>query len=105
MKDQQFNQLPADQLYEELTYDSLNDCMQRISSAPEEENHCIIFDDMAAYLKNKQKLLMLKELIHNRRHLLCSIIFLVQTWYSVPKDIRKLFSNLFIFKNIKGISK
>ena len=48
MKDQQFNQLPADQLYEELTYDSLNDCMQRIPSAPEEENHFIIFDDMTA---------------------------------------------------------
>ena len=31
MKDQLFNQLPADQLlYEELTYDSLNDCMQNI---------------------------------------------------------------------------
>ena len=57
MKDQLFNQSPADQLYEELTYDSLND-------------------------------------LH------CSIFFLVQTWYSVTKDICKLFSNLFIFKNI-----
>ena len=49
MKDQQFNQLPADLLFEELTYDSLNDCMQIIPSAPEEENLCFIFDDMTAY--------------------------------------------------------
>ena len=102
MKDQLFNQLPADQLYEELTYDNLNDCIERIKSAPFEENHCIIFDDMTAYLKNKHTLQMLKELIYNRRHLHCSIFFLVQTWYSVPKDIRKLFSNLFIFKTGKS---
>ena len=34
----------------------------------------------------------------NRRHLSCSIIFLVQTWYSIEKDIRKLFSNIFCFR-------
>ena len=45
---------------------------------------------------------MLKELIYNRRHLHCIIFFLVQTWYSVPKDIRKLFSNLFISKTGKS---
>jgi uncharacterized protein involved in tolerance to divalent cations len=102
MKDQLFNQLGDDQLYEELTYDNLNDCIEKIKSAPFEENHCIIFDDMTAYLKNKHTLQMLKELIYNRRHLHCSIFFLVQTWYSVPKDIRKLFSNLFIFKTGKS---
>ena len=34
----------------------------------------------------------------NRRHYKISIYFLVQTYYSIEKDIRKLFSNLFIFK-------
>jgi tyrosyl-tRNA synthetase len=45
---------------------------------------------------------MLKEMIFNRRHLHLSIYFLVQTWYSVPKDIRKLFNNAFIFKVSKN---
>jgi len=41
---------------------------------------------------------LLKELIFNRRHLRCTVIFLVQTWYSIEKDIRKLFSNIFCFR-------
>jgi hypothetical protein len=102
MKDQLFNQLPPDQLYEQLTYDNLNDCVGRIKNADFEENHCIIFDDMTSHLKDKDTLKMLKELIYNRRHLHTSIFFLVQTWYSVPKDIRKLFSNLFIYKTSKS---
>ena len=97
MKDQLFNQLPDSQLYEDLSYDNLSECIERIKNAPD-ENHYIIFDDMTAHLKNKLTLQMLKELIYNRRHLHCSIFFLVQSWYAVPKDIRKLFSNLFIFK-------
>ena len=101
MKDQLFNQLPDDQLYEQLEYDNLKECIDRIKSGDSDENNCIIFDDMTAYLKNKQTLQMLKELIYNRRHLHTSIFFLVQTWYSVPKDIRKLFSNLFIYKTSK----
>jgi hypothetical protein len=34
----------------------------------------------------------------NRRHKHVSIYFLVQTYFSIEKDIRKLFSNLFVFK-------
>ena len=41
---------------------------------------------------------LLKELVFNRRHLRTSIFFLCQTYISVPKDLRKLFSNLFIFR-------
>ena len=100
MKDQLFNELPADQLYEELTCDNLNNCIKKVKSQNFEEYSCTVFDGMTAYLKNKYTLQMLKELIYNRRRLHCSIFFLVQTWYSVPKDIRKLYSNLLIFKNI-----
>ena len=101
MKDDIFSQLPEDQLFEVLTYENLQSVLERIKSAPFEENSCIIFDDQTAYLKNKETLQMLKELIYNRRHLHTSIFFLVQTWYSVPKDIRKLFSNVFLFKTSK----
>jgi hypothetical protein len=102
MKDNIFGKLPDDQLYEELTYENLNEVLNIIKIAGPEENHCIIFDDMTAYLKNKDTLQMLKEMIFNRRHLHLSIYFLVQTWYSVPKDIRKLFNNAFIFKVSKN---
>ena len=34
----------------------------------------------------------------NRRHLHLSIFFLVQTYLSIERDVRKLFSNVFIFR-------
>ena len=105
MKDKIFNQLPENQLYEELDYDNLKEVMdtiQDINSQDPTYTHCIIFDDMTAYLKNKDTMKILKELIFNRRHLHTSIYFLVQSWYSVPKDIRKLFSNIFVFKVSKN---
>ena len=98
MKDKLFDKLPETQLFEELDYESLDEVMDTIKAADPDENNCIIFDDMTAALKNGDTLRMLKELVFNRRHLRCSIFFLVQTWFSVPKDLRKLFSNIFVFR-------
>ena len=53
---------------------------------------------MGAYLKNNETKQLLKELIMNRRHLHLSIFFLVQTYLSIERDVRKLFSNVFIFR-------
>jgi hypothetical protein len=53
---------------------------------------------MGAYLKNNDTKQLLKELIMNRRHLHLSIFFLVQTYLSIERDVRKLFSNCFIFR-------
>jgi hypothetical protein len=36
--------------------------------------------------------------VYNRRHLRTSLFFLAQTYLSIERDIRKLFSNLFVFK-------
>ena len=53
---------------------------------------------MGAFLKDKEIRTQFKKLIYNRRHNHLTIFFLVQTWYSVEKDIRKLFSNIFVFR-------
>ena len=53
---------------------------------------------MGAYLKNNDIKKLLKEIVMNRRHKHVSKKILVQTYFSIEKDIRKLFSNLFIFK-------
>ena len=98
MKDKLFDKLPDDQKYEELDYESLDEVMDRIKMSDPEHNNCIIFDDMTAYLKDYHVEKLLKELVFNRRHLRTSIFFLCQTYISVPKDLRKLFSNLFIFR-------
>lgn len=101
MKDKLFDKLPEDQKYEELDYESLDEVMDRIKASDPAHNNCIIFDDCTAALKDYDVQKLLKELVFNRRHLRTSIYFLCQTYISVPKDLRKLFSNLFIFRTNK----
>lgn len=96
MKDNIFDSI--DNKYDELTYENLEDVINQIKDEDPKYCNCIIFDDMGAYLKDKSIKKLMKELIYNRRHLRTSIFFLCQTYLSVEKDIRKLFSNLFVFR-------
>ena len=98
IKDNIFKKHPKEKMFEELNYDDLEDVMNRIKGTDPKENNVIIFDDQSAYLKNKETLRLFKELIFNRRHLRTSIYFLNQTFFSVPKELRRLFSNIFVFK-------
>jgi GTPase SAR1 family protein len=99
MKDDIFDSIKNK--YDDLSLENLMDCMDKIKDEDPKYCNAIIFDDMGAYLKNKSVKKLLKELIYNRRHLRTSIFFLCQTYLSVERDIRKLFSNLFIFKVAK----
>lgn len=102
MSDKLFDSLPEDQVFDELSYDNLKDVLETIKvDANGGFNSCILFDDQTAYLKNNDTLKLFKELIFNRRHLHCSLYFCVQTWFSVPKDLRRLWSNIFCFKTTK----
>jgi hypothetical protein len=94
MKDKLFDQLPDEQKFDEISLENLELAEEEF----DEGNNCIIFDDMGAYLKDNQIRKKLKEMIMNRRHKHLTIYFLCQTWYSIEKDIRKLFSNIFVFK-------
>lgn len=96
MKDNIFESIKNQ--YDELTYENLIDVMDKIKEEDGKYCNAIIMDDQGAYLKNKETRKLLKELIFNRRHLRTSIFFLCQTYLSVDREIRKLFSNLFIFK-------
>lgn len=98
MKDKLFDKLPDENKFDELTFENLSEVMDTIKSEDKDYNNCIIFDDCGSKLKNKELKQIFKELIQNRRHLRCSIYFLVQTWFSIEKDIRKLFSNIFVFR-------
>lgn len=102
MKDNIFRKIPEERQFDELTGENLSTVMDSIKETHNDENSCIIIDDMTAYLKNDDVKKVLKELIFNRRHLHTSIYFLCQTWKSVEKDIRKLFNNIFVFKVSKN---
>ncbi len=97
MKDKLFDKIPDGQKFDELNLENLMAVEESLS----EHNNVILFDDMTAYLKDPLIKKKLKELVFNRRHKHLSIIFLVQTYFSIEKDIRKLFNNLFIFKASK----
>jgi GTPase SAR1 family protein len=98
MKDSIFSQLPEDQLFEKLTYDSLKEVMDRIEASPKGESHAIIFDDQASHLKNKTTRVLFEQLVFNRRHLGVSIWFLTQGWKKIELSLRKVFSSIFLFK-------
>jgi hypothetical protein len=103
IKDCIFDMLPDDQIYHELNFDTLYEVKCRIEAdAADGHTSCIIFDDMAAELKRKETLMLFKQLAFNRRHLRLSMYFLVQTWFSVPKEMRRLWSNIFVFKVSKN---
>lgn len=102
MSNDLFGKLPQDQVYDELNVENLQEVMDKIRiDASKDLNSLIIFDDQTAHLKKKETLQLFKELIFNRRHLHTSLYFCVQTYFSVPKDIRRLWTNLFIFKTSK----
>lgn len=103
IKDCIFDMLPEDQVYRELNFNNLLEVKNRIEGdAADGVNSCIIFDDMAAELKNKATMQLFKQLTFNRRHLRLSMYFLVQTWFSTPKELRRLWSNIFVFKVSKS---
>ena len=93
-----FSTLDDSQQFYELNFDNLIFVLEDIKSLPKAHNKCIIFDDMSAYLKSSELQTIFKEICFNRRHLGVSIFFLAQTYYSIPKELRRVFSNLFIFK-------
>lgn len=99
MADNIFDTLPESQKFNELTYENLEYVTQRVQEdAWEGLNSCIIYDDMGAYLKNKDTLKLFKELTMNKRHYHLTQFFLVQTWYSVVKDVRRIFDNIVVFR-------
>lgn len=103
IKENIFDTLPEDQIYRELSYENLEEVKSRIEEdSAQGLASCIIFDDVTAELKNKKTLQLFKQLSFNRRHLRLSMFFLVQTWFSVPKELRRLWTNLFIFKVSKN---
>jgi len=103
MLDGPLDAIPEERIYDELNYDNLFEVI-KLCKADNDNKYktkykfCLIFDDMGAYLKNKSTLKLFNELMMNRRHMRISVIFLVQTFYSVSREMRRLFVNFFIFK-------
>jgi len=102
MKKNIFKDHDEDKMYNELTYQSLNDIYNKLLSYSEEnETTLLIMDDVGASLKNNEIQKILKTIIYNRRHLKTKIIMLCQSFLSIPREIRKLINNCILFKPSK----
>ena len=102
LKNNIFEHHSEEKMYDELNNDSISDIYQKLKSySDENENTLLILDDVGASLKDHTILKSLKTIIYNRRHLKCKIVMLIQSYKSSPLDIRKLVSNVFMFKPSK----
>jgi ABC-type dipeptide/oligopeptide/nickel transport system ATPase component len=92
-----YHELTSDVL--ENIYDELveikKDC---IDNDYETENAIIIVDDFASDLKNNELIKGLKKLLIKSRHICCSFIFTLQAYNLFPLVLRKLLTNISLFK-------
>lgn len=85
--------------FDELTVETLDQAMGMIEeNAAAELNTLVIFDDVTAALKDHALLKNMTHLSFARRHLRCSLWFLSQTLVSIPLQLRKNFTHLFLFR-------
>jgi DNA repair exonuclease SbcCD ATPase subunit len=98
MSDDIFSKLPEEQVFDDLTLETL----EKIDADLHEGSNCLIMDDVTASLKDNSIRKKLRQLIYNRRHKHLSIFFLVQSYKSIHKDIRKIFNNIFAFRCSKS---
>lgn len=62
------------------------------------ENSCVIIDDFGSHLKDAELVNALNRTIIRTRHLNCSWIFTLQSYYLCPKILRKQCTNASIFR-------
>ena len=102
MKKNPFKKHPEEKMYEELTLDTTESIYNRlVTSAEKKEKTLLVLDDVGASLKNKEIQKVLRKIIYNRRHLKVHIVMMVQSYISIPKEIRKLITNCIMFKPSK----
>jgi hypothetical protein len=97
-----FEKHSPDKMFEELDLPTIESIYDKLLKASEKgEKSLLILDDVGASLKDKEIQTILRKIIYNRRHLKVHIVLLLQSYLSCPKEIRKLYSNIFLYKPSK----
>lgn len=81
-------------------YSELKDIKLENAEAEKEDYqyNCVIVDDMADSLKDKDIQKKLNQMLIKARHLSCAFIFTLQSYLYFPKILRKQITNITIFK-------
>ena len=93
-------------VYHDLEQETLEDIEDELLDIKEEccnndyamENSLIIVDDFAGNLKDKALIKCLNKMILKTRHINCSWIFTLQSYYMLPKILRKQMNYISCFK-------
>ena len=97
-----FEKHHEEKMFEDLDYDSIGAIYDKLKTASSEnETSMLILDDIGASLKNIEIQKLFRKIIYNRRHLKVHVFVLLQSYLSVPKEIRKIFTNIIMFKPSK----
>lgn len=97
-----FEKHPPEKCFDELDIESISKIYDMVqANAEKKETTMVIYDDCGSSLKDKNIQKILKIMSYNRRHLKLSQYFLLQSYIAIPRDIRKLISNLVVFKPSK----
>lgn len=93
------NEIPPDQIFDELTIDNLNSVYERIrEDAKDGYKSLIIADDVQKSLKENDVEKQLLEMVNNRRHLKLSIWCANQNYMALPRGVRMGLTDLFVWK-------
>ena len=90
----ELNSETLENIYNEL-FEIKKECLE---GGYEIEHSCIIVDDYASDLKDKELIKALKQLLIKSRHIGCSFIFTLQAYNLFPLVLRKLLTNISLFK-------
>jgi hypothetical protein len=88
-------------VYHELTVELLHTIYEYCVGVKESEDveyTCVVIDDFADSLKNKDIQIALNKMLIKARHLQCSFIFTLQGYSYFPKTLRKQITYATIFK-------
>lgn len=93
------NEIPPDQIFDEMNIDNLNNVYERIKQDAEEGyRSLIIADDVQKSLKENEVEKQLLHMVNNRRHLKLSIWCANQNYMALPKGVRMGLTDLFVWK-------
>jgi ABC-type dipeptide/oligopeptide/nickel transport system ATPase subunit len=93
-------------VYHDLNEDILENIYEELMDLKREciedgfpmETSCLIIDDFANDLKSKELIKILKRILTKSRHIGCSIIFTLQAYNMFPLVLRKMLTNITLFK-------
>jgi hypothetical protein len=107
LKNNIFENHPASKMFNELTLETISDIYEQLEKAVSHDppkNTLLILDDVGASLKRKDVQFLLRKIIYNRRHYRVHIVCLVQSYISLPLEVRKLSTNVITFSPSKAES-